>query len=201
MGRLNVDMFVTLDGVAQAPGAPQEDTEGGFQHGGWQAPFLDPEAGEHITRHIQDIDALLLGRKTYDIFANHWPNAHGEIARKLNEVPKYVASRTLQGVDWQNSCLIEGDVATAIPGIKAKHDQVHAIGSTNLVQSLIEQGLVDRFNIWVYPVILGQGKRLFGTGTVPTGLRLAASKAFPGGGVLLTYDKAGKPHYGDLSQP
>lgn len=203
MGRLKVDMFVTLDGVVQGPGAPKEDTEGGFQHGGWQAPFLDEKAGQFITRDIENIDALVLGRKTYDIFANYWPTAPKDlaIAKKLNAVPKYVASRTRKTVAWQNSSLIEGDVAKAIPKIKQKHGEVHVIGSSDLVQTLLKNDLVDRFNIWVYPVILGIGKRLFGSGTVPAGLGLVESRAFPGGGVLLIYDKVGKPQYGDLSIP
>jgi len=201
MGRLTVDMFLTLDGVVQAPGAPEEDPADGFRHGGWQAPFMDEESGEAITHHIAKMDALLLGRKTYDIFAAYWPKQSNDmaIAKKLNAAPKYVASRTLKTLAWQNSRLIDGDLAAAVTALKKKHGEVRTIGSAGLVQSLLQHDLVDRFNLWVYPLVLGEGKRLFGTGTVPTGLRLVESKSYPGGGVHLVYDKAGKPRYGDMT--
>src|SRR5690348_1672999 len=129
MGELVVSMFVTVDGVIQGPGAPKEDTEGGFRQGGWQAPYFDEESGELITKDIQRVDALVLGRKTYDIFAAYWPKAPKDpISTKLNSVPKYVASRTLKKVDWQNSSLINGDVAKEIPKIKQRHNEIQVIG-------------------------------------------------------------------------
>ena len=200
MGRLIVSEFVTLDGVMQAPGGPEEDTEGGFKHGGWQAPLLDEESLSLITRDIGWMDALLLGRKTYDIFAAYWPKAAtGKIADKLNNAPKYVASRSRRKLEWNNSTLIQGDVSKEVARIKQKHGEVHVIGSGNLVQTLLRLDLVDRFSVWVYPLLLGTGKRLFGEGTVPAGLRLTSSRAFPKGAIHLAYERAGKPKYGDLS--
>jgi dihydrofolate reductase len=201
MGELVVDMFVTLDGVLQGPGEPDEDREGGFGHGGWQAPYLDDESGALIGEHIAAMDALLLGRKTYEIFAAYWPQAPDDypIAAKLNAVPKYVASRTLDTVGWANSQLLEGDVAEAVAKVKGDHDQVHVIGSGDLTQTLLRHDLVDRINLWLYPVVLGTGKRLFPEGATPAAWRLAGSSTFPSGGVLLVYELAGKPGYGNLA--
>lgn len=201
MGELAVDMFVTIDGVAQSPGSPDEDREAGFPYGGWQAPFLDPESGEYITKEIERNEALVLGRKTYDIFSSYWPNAPaGPISNKLNAMPKYVASRTRKDVPWRNSQLIRDDVAKEVPRIKQKHREVHVIGSLDLVQTLLKHELVDRLNLWVYPIVLGKGKRLFADGTVPTAFRLTTSRAFPKGAVLLSYARGGKPIFGDMSQ-
>jgi dihydrofolate reductase len=199
MGRLTVSEFVTLDGVLQAPGAPEEDAEGGFRHGGWQAPLIDAESGNVITRHIQQMDALLLGRKTYDIFAAYWPNQRGAIADKLNGVPKFVASRSRRKLEWQRSTLLHGDVPERVARVKREHGEVHVIGSGELVQALLRHELVDRFDLWVYPLLLGTGKRLFADGTVPTGLRLAGSRAYPKGAIHLEYERAGKPTYGDMA--
>jgi dihydrofolate reductase len=204
MGKLVVDMFTTLDGVIQAPGGKAEDTEDGYPYGGWQAQFFDEESGTMITKNIQKTDALLLGRKTYDIFAGYWPKApKGPISDTLNKMPKYVASRRTASrrprkITWANAKQIQGDVAKEIPKIKAKHKEIHTIGSSDLVQTLLKHGLVDRFNIWQYPVVLGQGKRLFEEGAPPTRLRLVETKAFPGGGVLLVYEPAGKPTFKDI---
>src|SRR6266576_5350268 len=177
MGQLIVSEFMTLDGVMQGPGGPGEDTEGGFKHGGWQAPLLDEESLSLITRDIGRMDALLLGRKTYDIFAAYWPKTttNKEIADRLNNAPKYVASRSRRKLEWNNSTLIQGDVSKEVARIKQKHGEVHVIGSGNLVQTLLRHDLVDRLNVWVYPVLLGSGKRLFADGTVPTALRLVES--------------------------
>jgi dihydrofolate reductase len=146
MGRLVVDMFVTLDGVMQAPGDTSEDREEGFTHGGWQAPYFDDESGQVITEQMQTVDALLLGRKTYQLFASFWPKAPADdpIAGHLNKVRKYVASRTLKTVEWNNSRLIEGDVADGVKRIKQDHDEIHVIGSGNLVQTLLREELIDR---------------------------------------------------------
>ncbi len=201
MGELIVSEMVSLDGVMQAPGGPEEDTEGGFKHGGWQAPLLDEESLSLITRDIGRMDALLLGRKTYDIFAAYWPKAttNKEIADKLNNTPKYVASRSRRRLEWNNSTLIQGDVSKEVARIKQKHGEVQVIGSGNLVQTLLRLDLVDRLNLWVYPLLLGTGKRLFGEGTPPAGLRLTSSQAFPRGAIHLAYEHAGKPKHGDLS--
>jgi dihydrofolate reductase len=139
MGILSVDMFSTLDGVIQAPGGLKEDTEGGFKHGGWQGPFFDDESGTWMAKRFPKFDALLLGRKTYDIFAAYWPKQpKNPFSDQLNSVTKYVASRKLKKVDWQNSNLIAGDVAKAVGTIKKQHKEVRVIGSANLVQTLLE---------------------------------------------------------------
>jgi dihydrofolate reductase len=146
-------------------------------------------------------DALLLGRKTYEIFAGYWPYAPSDdpIAKMLNEAPKYVASRTLDTLTWQNSTLLEGDIADEVAQLKESYNEIHTSGSGNLVQSLMRQGMVDQYNLWVYPVLLGSGKRLFGDGTVPTALRLVESRTFGNGAVLLSYEPTGKPEYGSTA--
>jgi dihydrofolate reductase len=202
MGRLIVTEFVTLDGVAQAPGAPDEDREDGFTHGGWQAPLLDQDAGKVMFGNASSMDALLLGRKTYEIFAGYWPNAPKDIpfTDLLNGVPKYVASRTLSSpLAWQGSTLLAGDLAESITALKERHAEVHVIGSLDLVQSLLRFGLVDRLNLWVYPVLLGTGKRVFADGIVPTALRLTESVTYPNGTLQLAYETAGEPTYGNLA--
>ncbi|HZD38074.1 MAG TPA: dihydrofolate reductase family protein [Actinomycetes bacterium] len=201
MGELVVNMFVSFDGVIQGPGMPDEDREGGFEHGGWQAPYFDEESGKAIGERIARLEALLLGRKTYEMFAAYWPRAAADdpIASRLNSARKYVASRTLDTVEWTNSTLIEGDVADAVARLKRDHDQIDVIGSGNLVQTLLRHDLVDRLNVWVYPLLLGSGKRLFADGTVPTALRLVESATFPKGAVLLAYQRTGKPTYGSMA--
>jgi dihydrofolate reductase len=202
MGELIVTEFATLDGVAQAPGEPDEDRDGGFAHGGWQVPLLDQQAGSAMFEQARSMDALLLGRRTYEIFANYWPKAPEEVpfTGLLNGVPKYVASRTLADpLAWQGSTLLAGDLAASITSVKERHGEVHVIGSLDLVQSLLRLGLVDRLNLWLYPLLLGSGKQLFGGGTVPTALRLTESTTYPNGTLQLTYETAGVPTYGDLA--
>jgi dihydrofolate reductase len=202
MGKLVVTEFVTLDGVAQAPGEPEEDREGGFTHGGWQAPLLDEASGQVMFEQATSMDALLLGRKTYEIFAAYWPKAPEEIpfTGLLNQAPKYVASRTLaEPLSWQNSTLLAGDLAEAVGALKERHDETHVIGSLDLVQSLLRLGLVDRMNLWLYPLVLGSGKQVFGGGAVPTALRLVESVTHPNGTLQLVYDTAGAPTYGNLA--
>ena len=202
MGKLIVTEFVTLDGVAQAPGGPDEDRDSEFTHGGWQAPLLDEAAGNAVFEQSKNMDALLLGRRTYEIFANYWPNAPEEIpfTGLLNGVPKYVASRTLAGpLSWEGSTLLTGDFAESITAVKERHERVHVIGSLDLVQSLLRFGLVDRLNLWLYPLLLGSGKQVFGDGTVPTALRLTESHTYPNGTLQLTYETAGVPTYGDMT--
>ena len=202
MGKLIVTEFVTLDGVAQAPGGPDEDRDSGFVHGGWQAPLVDQESGSAMFEHARSMDALLLGRKTYEIFADYWPTAPDEIpfAGLLNRVPKYVASRTLTGpLTWQGSTLVTGDFVERITAVKERHHEVHVMGSLDLVQSLLRFGLVDRLNLWLYPLLLGNGKQVFADGTVPTALRLTESVTYPNGTLQLSYETAGAPTYGNLA--
>jgi dihydrofolate reductase len=201
MGKLVVNTFTTLDGVMQAPGMPEEDREGGFDQGRWQVPYSDEESGQVMAEGMASFDALLLGRKTYEIFASYWPNAPADdpMAERLNKIPKYVASRTLDNVTWENSTLLKGDVDYEVPRLKEAYNEIHTSGSGNLVQSLMKRGLVDQYNLWVYPVLLGSGKRLFGDGTMPTALRLVESKTFGNGAVLLSYQPTGKPGYGSTA--
>jgi dihydrofolate reductase len=201
MGKLVVTEFVTLDGVAQAPGGPDEDRDSGFVHGGWQAPLGDERAGEVVFEQARHMDALLLGRKTYDIFANYWPNAPEDIpfTKLLNRVPKYVASRTLvEPLAWNGASVVVGDLPAGVGAIKERHDEVQVIGSLSLVQSLLQNGLVDRLNLWLHPVLLGSGKRVFADGTAPAALRLISSDTYPSGTVHLTYETAGAPTYGTM---
>jgi dihydrofolate reductase len=201
MGKLIVTEFVTLDGVAQAPGGPDEDRDGGFTHGGWQAPLRDQQAGGVLFERASRMDALLLGRKTYEHFADFWPTAPEEIPLTglMNGVPKYVASRTLAGpLAWAGSTLVGEDLAEGVTTLKARHDEVHVIGSLDLVQSLLRFGLVDRLNLWLYPLVLGRGKQLFADGTVPTALRLTESVTYSNGTLQLAYETAGAPAFGDM---
>ncbi|MGD1012745.1 MAG: dihydrofolate reductase family protein [Acidimicrobiales bacterium] len=202
MGNLIVTEFVTLDGVAQAPGGPDEDRDGGFAHGGWMAPLADPESGAAIFEQARSMDALLLGRRTYEMFAEYWPSAPEEIpfASLLNGVPKYVASRTLTGpLAWQGSTLVADELSESVTSLKGRHDEVHVIGSLDLLQSLLSVGLVDRMNLWVHPLLLGSGKQVFAGGTVPTALHLTQSVTYPSGTLQLTYESAGVPTYGSLA--
>jgi dihydrofolate reductase len=203
VGRIHIDLFATLDLVAQAPGGPSEDPEGGFKFGGWQAPFADEVVGQQIVAGIAAMDALLLGRKTYDIFAGYWPRKEdhfaGGIAGNLNRVPKYVASRSKLNLEWAGSSQIGPDVATAVREIRDRHQNVHVIGSLNFVQTLLSERLFDRLNLFVYPIVLGAGKKVFSGGAVPSNLILA-EPAFstPTGTVVLHYElAAGLPHTGD----
>jgi dihydrofolate reductase len=201
MGKLIVTEFVTLDGVAQAPGGPDEDRDG-FTHGGWQAPWFGQESDRVMFEQARSMDALLLGRRTYEIFANYWPTAPEEIpfTGLLNDVPKYVASRTLAGpLAWQGSTLVTEALAEGITSLRERHDEVHVIGSLNLVQSLLRLGLVDRLHLWLYPLLLGSGKHVFADGTVPTALRLTESVTYPNGLLQLAYETAGAPTYGNLA--
>jgi dihydrofolate reductase len=201
MGKLIVTEFVTLDGVAQGPGGPDEDRDGGFAHGGWQAPFRDEGAGNVIFEQAKSMDALLLGRKTYEIFANYWPTAPEDIpfTGLLNAVPKYVASRTLADpLEWRGSTVVGESIADGVAELKERHDEVQVIGSLDLVQSLLRFGLVDQLHLWQYPVLLGSGKRVFADGTVPTALRLTESAIYPSGTLQLAYETAGTPTYGSM---
>lgn len=191
MGIIAANLFLTLDGVYQAPGGTQEDTSGGFEFGGWQAPFDDAASGEAIGAELDRIDALLLGRRTYDIFADYWPRAEGEIAELFARVPKYVVSTTLGEPSWAGTTVLR-DTA-AVGRLREQYDEVHVIGSGDLVQSLLAEDLVHRLTLWLYPVALGSGKRLFEHGrTIPSTFRFARPvRAFDGGAVSLVYERAG----------
>ncbi len=194
MRRLLVNTFLTLDGVMQAPGGPEEDRSGGFAHGGWSVNYWDERMGEVMGEALSRPFALVLGRRTYDIFAAHWPHASAEEgAATFNEATKYVASRGNPTLEWANSELIEGDAAEGVAALKAEDGpelQVH--GSSDLLQTLIRHGLVDEFRLWVFPVVVGSGKRLFGDGTSAAGLRLVDSTVSSTGVVMGTYEPAGE---------
>jgi dihydrofolate reductase len=193
MGKLIVTEFMTLDGVAQAPGGPDEDRDGGFEHGGWQAPVFDEASGPTLFGAASRMDALLLGRRTYEIFADYWPN-HTDIpiGQKLDELPKFVVSHTTFDPTWQGTTVLT-DAEAEVAALKQRFTTTRVIGSGHLVQSLIELELLDRLNLYVYPITFGSGKSLFARG-VPAAFTLAAPpRAFPKGAVLLSYDRAGAP--------
>jgi len=202
MGTLVVTEFVTLDGVGQAPGGPDEDRDDGFVHGGWQAPLVGEEANRAMFAGASRMDALLLGRRTYDSFAGYWPTAPDDepFTGLLNQVPKYIASRSLtEPLSWHGSSVLPGDLADAVAAVKERHDEVQVIGSVDLVQSLLRLELVDQLVLWVHPVLLGTGKRVFGGGTVPAALRLTESTTYPDGSVNVVYELAGTPTYANLA--
>lgn len=193
MRKLVVIEFLSLDGVMQSPGSPDEDTEGGFRQGGWAGPYIDEVFGAAAVAGMAETDAQLFGRKTYEIMADYWPMAPSDdpYAKHLNSVRKYVASRTLDRVDWHNSTLLEGDVATAVAELKEQPGgNISVLGSGDLVQTLIEHDLVDEYSLAVFPVVLGSGKRLFREAARTRTLRLLDAKPTSTGGVLLTYAPA-----------
>ena len=200
--KLVVGAFVSLDGVMQGPGGPDEDREGGFDLGGWVVPYAGDDMGKFVVESITQTDALLLGRKTYEIFAAHWPLVTDEndpIATKLNSMPKYVASRTLDKVEWNNSTLLRGDVAEAVVELKRQRGGVlQTQGSTELAQTLIRHDLVDEYRILVFPVVLGTGKRLFREGSPPSALRMVDATTTSTGVAIHTYESAGKPTFGEF---
>jgi dihydrofolate reductase len=202
MRRLVVGTFVTLDGVMQAPGGPDEDRDGGFQHGGWLVPYFDEKFLGIMTEWTKHAGAFLLGRKTYQIFAGSWPNSTDpadENARALNTLPKYVASRTLKEVTWNNSHLLKGDAADEVAKLKAVDGgeiQVH--GSSDLLQTLLKRDLIDTMRIWQFPVVIGTGKRLFGEGTMPRAFRLVETQETATGAALHVYERASGLKYGEV---
>jgi dihydrofolate reductase len=193
MRKLVVTTFLTLDGVMQAPGGPEEDPTGDFSLGGWSVNYWDDEMGEVMDKWMGQPFDLLLGRKTYEIFAAFWPHAsEDQGAKPLNEATKYVASRTLHSLEWKPSVLIEGDAAEGVAALKGEEGpelQVH--GSGNLIQTLLRHELIDEFRLWTFPLVVGRGKRLFSDGTIPAGLRLVDSTLSSRGVMIGTYVPAG----------
>ncbi|MFC4374135.1 dihydrofolate reductase family protein [Nocardia halotolerans] len=184
MGELHANMHATLDGVIQANGGPTEQDRG-FEFPGWEWPFADPESDEQVVADIESSDALLLGHTTYDIFRGFWPAQTDPVGRAFNRVPKYVASRGNPELSWETSTQLT-DAAAQVRELRERHEQIHTWGSANLLQTLFGAGLVDQLNLWVYPVVLGQGKKLFPDGAAPTRFaRAEPPKAFPAGVVLL----------------
>ncbi|MFJ8675094.1 dihydrofolate reductase family protein [Streptomyces sp. NPDC093589] len=202
MSTLIVTAFITMDGVMQAPGGRGEDVDEGFAHGGWQVPYVDDDFMRLMTGTFERTDHLLLGRKTYDIFAAHWPRITDEnnpIAVKLNAMPKYVASRTRDSLEWNNSHLLKGEAAESIAQLKEQLDGVIMTqGSSDLIRTLQQHDLVDEYRLLVNPVILGTGKRLFAEGAAPVAWKLTESRATGVGVQYCVYERAGKPEYGSF---
>jgi dihydrofolate reductase len=202
MRKLIVSTFLTLDGLMQAPGGPEEDDSDGFAHGGWSVNYWDDQMGEVMGAAMSTPFDLVLGRKTYDIFAAYWPHATDQAAaRPLNEATKYVASRSQPRLEWSNSVLIEGDAAEGIAALKKQDGpelQVH--GSGNLIQTLLRHNLVDQYRLWVFPLVIGSGKRLFSEGTIPSELKLVDSQVSTTGVMIGTYEPAGEIVTGSFAQ-
>lgn len=197
MRKIIVLEFLTLDGVMQAPGGPKEDTSGGFKYGGWTVPYFDEESGKEMAKQMKPAD-LLLGRKTYEIFASYWPK-HESNWPGVNDVTKYVASKTLKKLSWQNSVLLKGNLAYALKKLKSeKGRDLQVYGSGNMVQSLLMHELVDELWLKIFPITLGKGKRLFEDGTIPAAFKLAYSKVTPSGVIFASYKRTGKVKTGSF---
>ena len=193
--------FISLDGVMQAPGGPDEDTSSGFKYGGWTWAFFDDVAGKFMGEQMSTPFDLLLGRKTYDIFAAYWPNQKesNPIVSVFNKTKKYVASNTLARLDWKNSVLLDGDVVAKIKELKQQDGpmlQVH--GSGNFIQTLLKNDLVDELWLKIFPVTLGYGKRLFDDGTIPAAFKLLESKMSPSGVIFASYERSGEVKTGSF---
>lgn len=202
---LTVTTFLSVDGVYQGPGGPDEDRSDGFDRGGWTVPHFDEETGAFMDGVFREVDAFLLGRRTYDIFAAYWPNVTDPdelVANRLNALPKYVASTTLTDPEWSGTTVLDGDVAAAVRELKARPGrelQVH--GSGRLVRFLLEHDLVDRLNLLVFPVIVGAGRRLFPEHGLATGLALTETRTTPSGVTISVYRTAGRPTFGSFDAP
>jgi dihydrofolate reductase len=197
--QLTVTTFLSVDGVYQGPGGPEEDRRDGFDRGGWLGPHFDEATGQFIDEIFREVDAFLLGRRTYEIFAASWPNAtdpNDMVAKRLNTLPKYVASSTLHDPQWANTTVLEGDLVAAVQQLKecdGRELQVH--GSGRLVQLLLDNDLVDRLNLLVFPVIVGAGRRLFPDSGIATGLALEESRTTPSGVAISVYRPVGRPEF------
>ena len=194
MRKVILNMQLSLDGVMQGPGGPEEDTSGGFEHGGWAMDYYDESMGKASSLGMESADGLLIGRRTYDIFAGYWPNQPDDapFASFLNSVPKYVASTTLpEPLEWNNSHLLKGDAADAVRKLKEEDGgDIVMLGSGQLAQTLLEHGLIDVYDLWIDPIVLGTGKRLFRDGVPKTGMKLVKSEISTTGVAMLTYEPA-----------
>ncbi|MEU6929640.1 dihydrofolate reductase family protein [Streptomyces sp. NPDC046374] len=200
MATLSLTQFLSLDGVHQAPGGPEEDPSDDFDLGGWSVPYGDEDFGRFITEVFERPTAFLLGRRTYDIFAGYWPkrtDPDDPVASKLNGLPKYVASRTLTRADWSGTTLLSGDVAQEVAALKERLDgEIQMHGSAGLAKTLMEHDLIDTLHLAVFPVVLGKGLRFFADGATPTAFRLTAARTTAAGVAIQTYEQAGRPTYG-----
>ena len=202
MRKLIVLSFITLDGVIQAPGGPEEDPTGGFKYGGWVAGYSDDFLGKVIVKQMSKPFDLLLGRKTYEIFAAYWPYVkinENPIAAGFNKAKKYVASKRLKKLEWSNSELIKGDVPKEVKKLKEQDGpEIQVYGSSNLIQTLLKHDLVDEFRLKIFPITLGRGKRLFAEGTIPVGFKLLESETSPAGVIIASYMRGGEVKTGSL---
>jgi dihydrofolate reductase len=205
MGKLVSTIFVTLDGVYQGPGGPEEDTRGGFEHGGWSFVYGDDDFGRFVVEVFDRSGAYLLGRRTYDIFAGYWPDKTDPadpVASKLNALPKYVASSTLTDPSWAGTTVIGGDLAKEVTDLKERTEgelQVH--GSGALARELMQDDLIDEYRLLTYPVVLGTGRRLFADGARPAALRLVDTSTTSTGVTMSVYEPAGEPAHGSFELP
>jgi dihydrofolate reductase len=198
MRKIIVLSFVSLDGVMQAPGGPEEDTSGGFEYGGWTFPYFDEFAGKIMEKQMKRPFSLLLGRKTYDIFAEYWPE-HADGWPGVNEAEKYVVSNTLAKADWNNTAVISGDVVGKIRELKAgKGPDLQVHGSGNLIQTLLKNDLVDELWLKIFPVTLGKGKRLFADGAIPAAFEFTECEVSPSGVIFASYKRAGEVKTGSF---
>ena len=198
MRKIIVLSFITLDGVIQAPGGPEEDTAGSFKYGGWTAPYFDDFLGKVMNKQMRESFALLLGRKTFEIFASYWPDHEAEWPG-VNNATKYVVSNTVSSHKWENSVLLKGNVVDEIKKLKIQDGpdlQVH--GSGNLIQTLLRNDLVDELWLKIFPITLGSGKRLFAEGTIPAAFKLLESKTSPSGVIIASYSRAGEVKTGSF---
>jgi len=198
MKKLIILTFLTLDGVMQAPGGPEEDTSGGFKYGGWTVPYFDGFAGKIMGEQMKGPADLLLGRITFEIFAAYWPS-HESDWPGINQMTKYVASNTLDSHAWQNTVFLKGDVVEEIKKLKGQTGpDLHVYGSGNFAQTLMKHDLVDEFWLKIFPVTLGSGKRLFAEGTIPAAFTLQESKISPKGVIFANYKRAGEVKTGSF---
>ncbi|GAU83348.1 dihydrofolate reductase family protein [Bosea sp. BIWAKO-01] len=195
--------FLSLDGVIQAPGGPEEDSAGGFSHGGWTFHYWDEPMGEVMEKAFAEEFDLLLGRKTYDIFAAHWPHAGDDpVAMKFNACIKYVATSAPKTLNWQNSVALRGEIAAEVAALKRQDGPKLLLqGSSELIQLLLAKDLIDEFNLLIFPVVLGAGKRLFGEGTMPAAFTLVESRVSSTGVIMATYRRAGAVTTGSFVLP
>jgi dihydrofolate reductase len=200
--QLTVTTFLSVDGVYQGPGGPEEDRRDRFDRGGWLVPHFDEATGQFIDEVFEQVDSFLLGRYTYEIFAGFWPNVtdpNDKVANSLNTLPKYVASSTLTDPQWANTTFLDGDLVSAVRELKARDGrQLQVHGSGKLVQFLLANDLVDRLNLLVFPVIVGAGRRLFPDSGIATGLALDESRTTPSGVAISVYRPSGRPEFGSV---
>lgn len=198
MRKIIVIEFITLDGVMQAPGGPEEDTSGGFKYGGWTVPYFDEFAGKAMGEQMKQPFSLLLGRKTFEIWASYWPQ-HEDSWPGINDATKYIVSSTLTKPDWENSIVINGDVVEEIKKLKNQDGpDLKVWGSGNLVQTLLKHDLVDELWLKIFPITLGTGKRIFAEGTIPAAFKLTDSKVSPSGVIFANYERAGEVKTGSF---